>query len=447
MSKISTAAASGRTTTADVDWLARYRQVRTWSEALAQPLSPEDCMLQSMADASPTRWHLAHTTWFFETFILAEAVSDYEPYHPAFSYLFNSYYNTVGKQHPRPQRGLVSRPSLEEVYAYRRHVDQAIEKLLNRGTPLNAKLAATLETGLHHEQQHQELILTDIKHALWHNPLLPAYDVPGDLGGEPPRRRDDTVVEDNTPPLGWIAYEAGERLFGHDGAGFSYDNERPRHRQHVAAFELADRLVTCGEYLEFIEDDGYRCHEFWLSDGWQMVEDEGWQAPLYWLNRDGRRLVFTLSGLKHLDPSEPVTHVSYYEADAFARWAGYRLPTEYEWETAATDLPIAGHFADAGGFHPLPLFVDESDGASATKAQPQQLYGDVWHWTSSPYAGYPGYRPPSGALGEYNGKFMCNQIVLRGGSCATPKSHIRPTYRNFFYPTARWQFSGVRLAR
>lgn len=415
------------------DLTRRFRDVRRFSLELAAPLAPEDTVIQSMPDASPTRWHLAHITWFFETFILREAVAGYEPFHPDFIVLFNSYYNGVGEQFPRHLRGHVSRPALDEVKAYRRHVDAGVERLLaGAGEGQLARLAPLLEIGLHHEQQHQELMLTDIKHALSVNPLHPAYRAAQPVAGDP--------QNGSARPPGWRGYPEGVRWIGHDGAGFAFDNESPRHRVFCEAWEMADRLVANGEFLAFMEDGGYERPEHWLSLGWARACEEGWRAPLYWVREAGAWRQFTLWGLVPMDPHAPVCHVSYFEADAYARWAGARLPTEAEWETAAADAPRAGNFAEGARFHPLAL---EAVPAEA----PAQMYGDVWEWTSSAYSAYPGYRPAPGAIGEYNGKFMCNQYVLRGGSCATSRSHIRPTYRNFFPPEARWQFSGIRLAR
>jgi ergothioneine biosynthesis protein EgtB len=419
--------APAETTAADLDLGTRFRAVRRFTEELSAPLSAEDCQAQSMPDASPAKWHLAHTTWFFETFVLERAVAGYRPFHPEFRVLFNSYYQTVGPQHPRPERGLLTRPALDEVLAYRRHVDTEVCDLLGAG--IGNDLDAIVRLGLEHEQQHQELLLTDVKHLLSVNPLRPAY-LP-----LPPAPADGAA-----PALSWRAHAEHVDWIGHDGGGFSFDNERPRHRVLVPAFELASRPVTAGEFVAFIEDGGYERPELWLSDGWSVVQSHGWKAPLYWECRDGVRLEFTLGGLRQLAATAPVCHVSLYEADAFARWAGARLPTEAEWEVAARDMPVAGNFAESGLLHPAAAWPRSEDG-------PARLFGDVWEWTQSAYAPYPGYKPPAGALGEYNGKFMCNQMVLRGGSCATPASHMRATYRNFFYPHARWQFSGIRLAR
>ncbi len=421
----------------------RYAAVRAATDWLAEPLSPEDAAVQAMPDASPAKWHLAHTSWFFETFVLAPAVPGFRPFHPHFRVLFNSYYNSIGAMHPRAERGLVTRPGLAEVRAYRRHVDGEMARLLERGG-LSPELASLVEIGLQHEQQHQELILTDLKYLLSRNPLLPVYrERPS---GEEPR-------PGAPAPLAWRRVAGGLREIGFAGSGFAFDNEGPRHRVYLTPFELASRLVTAGEYAEFMADGGYRRPELWLSDGWAEIRARGLAAPLYWNDggdeRDGRTAAFTLAGERPVDPAEPVCHVSYYEADAYARWAGARLPTEAEWEVAAAEIPVAGNFVESRRLHPAPAQIDRPGGAERPAGGPAlaQLYGDVWEWTASPYVAYPGYRPAEGALGEYNGKFMSNQMVLRGGSCATPASHVRPTYRNFFPPAARWQFSGIRLAR
>jgi ergothioneine biosynthesis protein EgtB len=405
----------------------RYREVRRATDRLADPLSAEDCTVQSMPDASPVKWHLAHTSWFFETFVLERGVAGYRPYHPQFRILFNSYYNGVGAQHPRPERGLLSRPSLDEVRGYRADVDHRVLELLERAAV--EPLADTIELGLHHEQQHQELILTDVKHMLSLNPLRPAYrDLP-------------LAPERDVAPLRWFHHPGGVAWIGHSEGSFSFDNERPRHRVLVDAFALASRLVTNGEYMEFVTDGAYSRPDLWLSDGWDLVRSHGWQAPLYWdRDRRGAWRVMTLSGSRDLRPDEPVCHVSFYEADAFARWSGARLPSEAEWEIFARKASRDGNFVESGWLNPTGL-------AAPDAAAPIELFGDVWEWTRSPYAPYPGYHPPAGALGEYNAKFMCNQLVLRGGSCATPRSHVRASYRNFFPPQARWQFSGIRLAR
>jgi ergothioneine biosynthesis protein EgtB len=390
----------------------RYIDVRTRTLALVAPLSAEDCALQSMPDASPAKWHLAHTTWFFETFVLAPHVPGYRPFDQAFKVLFNSYYNAVGDRHPRPERGLVSRPSLDAVRAYRAHVDDAMLGCCRRAAR-DAPLAALIELGVNHEEQHQELILTDVLHLFSRNPTRPAY------AATPRAPRPST-------PLSWHAFPAGICHVGHAGDGFAFDNEGPRHRVWIDAFELASRPVTNGEYAAFVDDGGYRRPELWLALGFDAVGAQHWDGPLYWEGDAGRGRAFTLRGTGELDPHAPVEHVSYFEADAYARWAGARLPTESEWETA-----IARVTATAGGSTGAPAFG----------------LGDVWEWTSSSYAPYPGFRPAAGAVGEYNGKFMCNQYVLRGSSVATPPGHARVTYRNFFPADARWQFSGIRLAR
>jgi ergothioneine biosynthesis protein EgtB len=406
------------------DLLARYGEVRGTTARLCEPLSAEDMLVQSMPQASPTKWHLAHTTWFFEAFVLAE-LPGHRPFHESFGYLFNSYYNALGDRLSRPKRGLLSRPSLAQVMRYREHVDGAMRQLLASRASSNLRRLTLI--GLHHEQQHQELILTDIKHALGGNPLKPSYrDRPAALAGV-------------APPLRWMEHPGGLIDIGHAGAGFAYDNETPRHRVFLRPFRLASRLATCGDYMAFLDDGGYSRPELWLSDGWDACQREGWQAPLYWEKTEGRWWQYTLAGPRRVREDELVIHVSFYEADAFARWSGARLPTEAEWEAVAADVPVAGSFLDADRLHPAP--AEENGGGTA------QLFGEAWQWTASPYVAYPGYRTPEGALGEYNGKFMCNQLVLRGGSCLTPRSHFRRSYRNFFPPDARWQFSGVRLAR
>ena len=407
--------------------LERYRAVRARSEELAAPLSAEDQAIQSMPDASPTKWHLAHTSWFFETFVLEAQVAGYRTFDPAYRVLFNSYYQSVGEQYARAQRGLLSRPSQADVRAYREHVDRCMEGLLEKEPDLDASVCDVTTLGLHHEQQHQELILTDAKHLLAQNPLLPAYRVA------------DAPATATSAPLSWVGYAERLRQIGHAGEGFAFDNEGPVHRVFLAAFELASRPVSNAEWQSFIDAGGYRNPAWWTSDGFAWVQSRGIEAPLYWLRRDGACLVQTLAGPEPLRPEDPVCHVSWYEADAYARYAGARLPTEAEWEVAARALPVAGNLAESGLFHPR--------APRRAGIAPDQLFGDVWEWTASPYTPYPGFRAPTGALGEYNGKFMANQMILRGGSCATPVSHIRPTYRNFFYPDARWQFSGLRLAR
>ena len=405
-----------------------YHGVRSLSENLCATLEPEDCVIQTMPEASPLKWHLAHTSWFFETFVLKAALPGYAPLNPEYAYLFNSYYNAAGKMHCRPKRGLISRPTLRETLEYRRRVDALMEGIFEDAGALE-KLAPILTLGLHHEQQHQELMLTDLKHVFSENPLRPVFR-------ERPRSTSVPV-----PPVRWREFPAGVHEIGYEGDGFFYDNEGPRHRQFVEDFRLASRLVTNGEYLAFIEDGGYERPELWLSLGWYTVNEQHWGAPLYWEQGDEGWSLFTLAGMRALDPGEPVCHLSYFEADAFARWSNARLPTEFEWEVAAADSLYLGNFVEEGMFHPKPL-------DDASSGQPlAQMFGDVWEWTGSSYAPYPGYAPVAGALGEYNGKFMCNQYVLRGGSCATSRSHIRRTYRNFFPPHARWQFAGVRLAK
>jgi ergothioneine biosynthesis protein EgtB len=413
---------------ANSDLSARYQLVREMTETICHPLVPEDYVVQSMPDVSPTKWHLAHTSWFFETFILVPHAPGYRVFNSHFAYLFNSYYVAVGDRHCRQNRGQLSRPTVAEVYAYRRYVD---EQMLRWVAGLSeTDLSATrslIEVGLHHEQQHQELMLTDIKHVFWVNPMRPAYKPAAPRGAA------------DVPPMKWIAYDEGVRWIGHDGDGFAFDNELPRHRVFLESFKLASRLVTNGEYRRFIAAGGYRRPELWLSAGWATVQEQQWYAPLYWIEQDGHWLNHTLAGLREVADDEPVCHVSYFEADAYARWAGVRLPTEFEWESAAQELPLDGLFLESHTFHPSPC--DAPDARSL-----RQMFGNLWHWTRSQYSPYPGYAPAAGALGEYNGKFMCNQFVLRGGSVATPHSHIRRTYRNFFAPDARWQFSGIRLA-
>ena len=410
----------------------RYESVRNASLALAAPLTPEDCQVQSMADASPTKWHLAHITWFFETFLLERFEEGFRPFDAAFRVLFNSYYQGVGAQYPRARRGLVSRPTLAEVKRYRADVDARLQALIAlRGD--EPEIAELVGLGLQHEQQHQELILTDIKHALAGNPLAAAYA----------RRWPMAAVQPQ--PIRWFGQPGGLFQMGHDAAldgPFCFDNETPRHTFFLTPFEIASRPATYGDYLAFIDDAGYERPELWLSMGWDWVQTGQRQAPMYWLRDGDRWLNHTLQGTVEIDPHTPICHLSYFEADAFARWSGARLPTELEWEHAARTLKSLGigNFADRGAFHPLPQTAPVGD-------EPVQMFGDVWEWTQSAYLPYPGYRPLPGAVGEYNGKFMCNQFVLRGGSCATPAGHVRASYRNFFPPDAQWQFSGVRLAR
>jgi ergothioneine biosynthesis protein EgtB len=436
----------------------RFRAVRQLTATLCEPLQPEDCVIQSMTEVSPIRWHLAHTTWFFETFILQAHVPGYRAFDANFNYLFNSYYNSVGKQFPRTQRGNVSRPTVSEIWQYRHHVDaqvlMALEHAEDGDTP---GWLSILELGLQHEQQHQELMLTDIKHVFSCNPLYPVYR-PWHPETDPP--------SEAVPALEYREFDRQIVSVGHAGDGFAFDNELPRHEVLLHPYRIGNRLVTNEEYLEFIRDNGYARPTLWLSLGWDAVQTEQWQAPLHWIRRDDVWYEFTLHGLRPLEPHAPVCHVSFFEADAFARWGGKRLPTEFEWEHAAREhaarehaareQAVAGNFVETGKLHPVTVRAELRDARDFRDARTldasrdgvvlKQMFGDVWEWTSSPYLGYPGYRPAAGALGEYNGKFMCNQFVLRGGSCATSLSHFRVTYRNFFPPAARWQFFGIRLA-
>ena len=418
--------------------LTAFTATRSQSLALCTPLTPEDMMVQSCPEASPAKWHLAHTTWFFETFILREYLAGYRPFHPDFLWLFNSYYNDVSDQPEKKLRASFSRPGIEEILAYRRHVEDAIATLDKDGLPPEA--AQRIELGIHHEQQHQELLCYDIKHALWTNPLHPAYASGGTFASD-------------APPLRWLSFAGGLAEIGHTGEDFAYDNESPRHTVFLQPFALASRAVTCSEYLAFMEDGGYTRPELWLSEGWENVKAHSWTAPLYWRRLDENRLdekktdgawmIYTMRGLRPMNEmaATPVCHVSYFEADAFARWAGKRLPTEAEWEIAVAQrsaaVPANANLLESGQLHPV----------AAPGADLDQVFGDVWEWIRSAYLGYPGYRAPAGALGEYNGKFMSNQMVLRGGSAVTPRSHIRSTYRNFFSPAARWQSAGFRLAQ
>ena len=405
----------------------RLFETRRLSRELAEPLSPEDMTVQPMEDASPTKWHLAHVTWFFETFILAKHLAGYRVFDDTFNYCFNSYYESLGPRQPRPRRGVLTRPSSERVLAYRAHVDEGLARLCAGGVEPASEIARLIEVGINHEQQHQELLLTDILSLFDANPLRPAYRTPRP---RPAQNGPDAPC--------WITFAGGIHKVGHGGDGFAWDNEAPRHDALVHPFRLADRLVSNAEWLAFMADDGYRAAALWLADGWTAVNREGWQAPLYWEERDGEWVAMSLEGLQLVDRAAPVCHISYYEADAFARWAGKRLPTEFEWEVAAAGLPVAGNSLATRALRPL--------AAPATDGSLRQMFGDVWEWTQSAYLPYPGYRPPLGALGEYNGKFMVSQQVLRGGSCATPQGHTRATYRNFFYPHQRWQFMGLRLA-
>ena len=403
----------------------QYREVRAATVALAMPLSDADATVQSMPDASPAKWHLAHTTWFFESMVLAGAASDYKAFDERFNFLFNSYYESVGARQPRPLRGLLTRPTLGEVLAYREYVDVAIARLLQ--TAPEESVLKVIELGCHHEQQHQELLLTDILHLFAQNPLRPAYRESVPLPVEPVDRTQT-----------FRSFPGGPVEIGHEGPNFAFDCESPRHAVLIEPYRLSDRLVTNGEWAQFIADDGYRNPLLWLSDGWAMVRSAGWSAPLYWETREGEYWSMTLRGAQPVDTDAPVTHISYFEADAFATWAGRRLPTEAEWEAAAQSVAVAGNFANTGRLRPRP--------ASAATGELRQMFGDVWEWTRSAFMPYPRFRPMEGALGEYNGKFMSGQFVLRGGSCVTPEDHVRATYRNFFAPHARWQFSGLRLA-
>ena len=419
------------TAVADEQAHARYQRIRNRTEQLAQPLAIEDYVVQSMTDVSPTKWHLAHVTWFFETFVLIPHLDGYEPLNPGYQYLFNSYYLGAGERHCRDQRGYISRPTVAEVYDYRRHVDEHVAVLLDRTEGQSDEVGRVLEIGLQHEQQHQELLMTDIKHVLSVNPLRPVYQA---------WPTDTTDLGQEAAPLEWIRveeglYEVGARI----GDGFSFDNETPRHRYFIDAFDLADRPVTNGEFMSFIEDGGYTRGDLWLSEGWAVAQEREWSEPFYWEMKDGQWHSFTMAGMRPVDPAETAAHISYFEADAYARWAGARLPSEHEWEVAAAGQAPEGNLSGQGRFHPTR--------AAASQDGFKQLFGDVWEWTRSQYSPYPGYQTLPGTLGEYNGKFMSNQFVLRGGSCVTPDDHIRATYRNFFPADAGWQFSGIRLAR
>jgi ergothioneine biosynthesis protein EgtB len=412
-------------TTLELSLADQYVGVRQTSMRCCAPLTVEDHNLQSMPDASPAKWHLAHTTWFFETFLLTEHLPGYRAFHPAFRNLFNSYYNAVGDRPLRALRHTLSRPALDEVHAYRSYVDEAMDRLLTR--ELAPEVLDLVVLGLNHEQQHLELILTDVKNGLALNPLRPAYREFRDTGANSAK---------TAPALCWHSFPEGVHPVGFEGEGFAFDNESPRHNVYLAPFRMASRLVTNGEYMQFMRDGGYETAALWLSDGWDCVRTNQWSAPLYWEIRDGQDWHYTMDGMRPVCAEEPVCHVSYYEADAFARWALARLATEFEWEVASRSCDLAGNFMDTGALHPQ---------AARESATLTQLFGDVWEWTSSAYLPYPGFQTAAGAVGEYNGKFMCNQMVLRGGSCATPLSHIRRTYRNFFPPHARWQFAGIRL--
>ncbi len=413
--------------------LEAYKKVRKFSHKLTSPLSTEDYVVQSMPDVSPTKWHLAHTSWFFEAFVLSKVNKNYKSPHPQYNFLFNSYYVQVGERHCRPKRGMISRPTVDEVYNYRAHVDKSMLSLFkDLGDKKFAQVAPVIETGIHHEQQHQELILTDVKHVFAQNPLYPVYK----KYRKPSKKisGDDQSIERS-----WKNLDGGIYEIGNDGKGFGYDNEFPRHKTYIEPFSLSSKLVTNAEYMEFIDDGAYSKPELWLSDGWNTIQANEWDAPFYWKKVDDKWHSFTLHGFTEVNMDEPVCHVSFYEAEAYSRWYGARLPSEFEWEAASAEQKTNGNFADNENFHPLPL--------KNSKKDLNQMYGDVWEWTRSPYSPYPGYKTPIGALGEYNGKFMCNQMVLRGGSCATSRSHVRNCYRNFFPPDSRWQFMGIRLAK
>ncbi|CAN5921361.1 ergothioneine biosynthesis protein EgtB [soil metagenome] len=431
--------------------VSRVLRTRRATLRLVETLDAEDLVVQSMPDASPAKWHLAHTTWFFERFVLRPL--GIPPLRDEYDYLFNSYYEAVGARHPRSARGLLTRPTTFEVFEYRRAIDARLGDL--EGTPdaVTEEVATALELGLHHEEQHQELLLTDIKHLFGANPMKPAYRLsPSGAARRTPTQPPEPPA--SLQPLRWIAFDGGVAEIGHQGPGFSFDNESPRHKVYLAPFAIGSRLVTCGEYLDFVLDGGYRQADLWLSDGWAWVQASHKRAPLYWLDGGSDDVdpsapsIFTLDGVRSFDPAEPVCHVSYFEADAYARWAHARLPTEPEWEVAAErarNAGLAGGINDAmsGHLHPVAVARD----AASASGIPAQMLGDVWEWTQSAYAPYPGFRALEGAFGEYNGKFMVSQMVLRGGSCATPRDHARTTYRNFFPPGAEWQFSGIRLAR
>jgi ergothioneine biosynthesis protein EgtB len=404
-----------------------FHRIRKDSELLCAPLELEDYSIQTMPEVSPPKWHLAHTSWFFETMLLKPYLADYREYNAKFSELFNSYYDTIGAYHPRMQRGLLSRPTVKQVYRYRAHVDEHINTLLSQANhPQWPEITRRMIIGVNHEQQHQELMLTDIKHIFAYNPLRPEY-------------RELQPAQGSAVKLNWVRFAGGLHSIGFDGEGFAYDNEGPRHKVYLNDYYLASRPVTNAEFMEFIDDGGYQQPDYWLSDAWQKILQQHWQAPLYWEQRDGQWWYMTLSGMQPVNKHAPVCHVSYYEAAAYARWAGARLPNEAEWENAATELPAMGNFREKDWLQPAPPTTDSENLL--------QMFGDVWELTQSPYTPYPGYNAEAGPLGEYNGKFMSSQMVLRGGSCVTPLDHIRPTYRNFFYPAERWQFSGFRLAK
>lgn len=446
--------------------LSRFHEVRNFTTKLSGDLAAEDCVVQSMPDVSPTKWHLAHTTWFFETFILKKWIAGYQPENAQYAYLFNSYYNAAGDMHRRDLRGLISRPTVEETHRYRSSIDDHMDSLLSSADEkLLDEIEPAVVLGIHHEQQHQELLVTDIKHVFAQSPLHPVFRdrQPSVAAATYGSASKIDIVPAKPSPLRFVEFDETTVEIGHDGDGFSYDNEGPRHLALVLPFSLATRPITNGEYIAFIEDNGYARSEFWLSLGWTTANEPasgGWRAPLYWEKHDSVWWNFTLSGFRPIDDSEPVTHISYFEADAFANWSGARLPTEFEWERASANLPIDGNFVESERFHPRALAAPEDrhlachgrqasslSSSASLSGRLHQMFGDVWEWTRSSYSPYPGYRAAPGALGEYNGKFMCNQYVLRGGSCATSRTHIRRTYRNFFQPEKRWQFNGIRLAR
>ncbi|WP_306251348.1 ergothioneine biosynthesis protein EgtB [Parvularcula sp. IMCC14364] len=403
-----------------------YLRIRNETSCLAEGLTDADATAQSMPDASPSKWHLAHTSWFFETFVLVPHIRNYTLFNPDYNFLFNSYYEAVGARHPRPSRGLLTRPSLDDIKAYRNHVDEAVMAI--SGEAVSSQISTLLELGLHHEQQHQELFLTDILHLFAQNPLKPAYRNPVPL---------EVIREDGPPDIVWHQFAGGVVETGDRGDAFAFDCERPRHEALLRPFALAGRAVTNGEWLTFMQDGGYATASLWLADGWDAARNSNWSAPLYWHDADGQWQQMTLRGLQPVDLNAPVAHISYYEADAFATWFGARLPTEHEWEHASHSVESDGNFADSERYRPRPQ----------TRQGLAGMFGDVWEWTQSPFTPYPGFRVSGGAVGEYNGKFMSGQMVLRGGSCVTPQGHVRPTYRNFFHPDKRWQFSGLRLAK
>lgn len=409
--------------------LNRFREVRSFTEQLTDPLETEDFVIQIATHGSPAKWHLAHSSWFFEAFLLEKAVSGFKSMHPKYSYLFNSYYLQTGDPHCRDKRGNLSRPTVKEVFGYRKYVNEQVEAfIINASDDEWDEWASVIEIGINHEQQHQELLVTDLKMMLAQNPLHSAY-----------KEKRTRPKSSKTGALTWISFDEGVYEIGHNGNGFGYDNEFPRHKTYIHPYSLATRLVTNGEYLEFMESGAYGDPKYWLDEGFSLITEEKWNAPKYWKIIDGEWHHFTLNGLEKVDPNEPVTHVSYFEADAYARWKGCRLPAEQEWELASETEKMEGNFVDAAHLHPV--------AESYTPQGFSQMFGEVWQWTSSAYSAYPGYKPFPGKLGEYNGKFMCNQYVLRGGSCATSKNHYRKTYRNFFHTRYRWQFTGIRLAK